>query len=73
LALEDKEIAILYYLIATRLCISVCNSAHSKKENPENEYAFISEKSAWKLLYQWLSINPIVAENHFRAAIGLTS
>ncbi len=72
LPLEDKEIAVLYYLIAARLCISVCNSAHSRKENPDNEYAFISEKPAWKLLYQWLSINPIAAQNRFRSAIGLT-
>ncbi len=73
LTLEEKEIAVLYYLIAARLCISTCNSAHSKKENPDNEYAFISEKPAWKLLYQWLSINPINAENRFRLAIGLAA
>ena len=72
LPLEEKEIAILYYLIAARLCISVCNSAHSRKENPDNKYAFISEKPAWKLLYQWLNISSIKAENHFRLAIGMT-
>jgi Ser/Thr protein kinase RdoA (MazF antagonist) len=73
LALEEKEIAVLYYLIAARLCMSTCNSAHQKKENPDNEYAFISEKPAWKLLYQWLNINPINAENRFRLAIGLAA
>ncbi len=72
LPLEEKEITILYYLIAARLCISVCNSAHSKKVNPDNEYAFISEKPAWKLLHHWITINPIVAENRFRSALGLT-
>ncbi len=72
LPLEEKEIAILYYLILARLCISVCNSAHSRKENPNNEYAFISEKPAWKLLYKWSNISPIKAENHFRSAIGMT-
>lgn len=72
LPLEEKEIAILYYLIIARLCISVCNSAHSRKENPNNEYAFISEKPAWKLLYKWSSISSIKAENHFRSAIGMT-
>lgn len=71
LALEDKEITVLYYLIAARLCISVCNTANSKKKNPNNEYAFISEKSVWNLLYNWLKINPIEAENCFRKAIGL--
>jgi len=72
LALEEKELSILYYLIAARLCISVCNSAHSKKVNPGNEYAFISEKPAWKFLNHWMNINPITAENRFRLAIGMT-
>jgi len=73
LALEEKEIAVLYYLIAATLCISACNSAYQRKRNPDNEYIFISEKPAWKLLYQWISINPINAENRFRLAIGLAA
>ena len=72
LPLEEKEITILYYLIAARLCISVCNSTHSRKENPDNEYAFISEKPAWELLRHWMNISPIEAENRFRSAIGMT-
>lgn len=71
LPLEEKEIKVIYYLIAARLLISVCNSAHSRKINPDNKYALVSEKSAWKMLYRWLSINPIAAENRFNAAIGL--
>ena len=50
LPLEEKEIAVLYYLIAARLCTSVCNSANSKKTNPDNKYASISEESAWAML-----------------------
>jgi len=72
LPIEEKEIKVLYYLIAAGLSISVCNSAHSRKINPGNKYASISEKSAWKLLNRWLSINPIAAENQFRTAIGLS-
>jgi len=71
LPLEEKEIHVLYYLIAARLCISVCNSAHSKKNDPTNSYATVSEKSAWKMIYRWLVINPIQAENAFRQAINL--
>ncbi len=70
LPLEEKELSVLYYLIAARLCVSVCNSSHSRKEYPQNEYAFVSEKPAWRLLYSLLSINPIVAENKFRSALG---
>lgn len=71
LPVEEKEIKILYYLIAARLVISICNSAHLTKLNPENSYASVSEKSALKMLYNWLKINPIAAENNFRLAIGL--
>lgn len=71
LPIEENEIKVLYYLIAARLVISVCNSAHSKKINPKNSYASVSEKSAWQMLYRWLGINPINAENTFRNAVGL--
>lgn len=71
LPLEAKEISILYYLIAARLCTSVCNSAHAKKVNPANSYASVSEQSAWKMLYRWLAINPIHVENEFRKAANL--
>ncbi len=69
--LEEKEIRILYYLIAIRLCISVCNSAYHSTINPENkEYITISEKSAWELLKNWIFINPVFVENEFRKACG---
>ena len=71
LPIEDKELQVLYYLVAARLCISVCNAAHSKLINPNNEYAYESEKSAWDMLYRWININPPTAENSFRSAIGL--
>jgi 4-aminobutyrate aminotransferase-like enzyme/aminoglycoside phosphotransferase (APT) family kinase protein len=69
--LESKELEILYYLIAARLCISVCQSAHSRTVNPENSYASISEKAAWSTLRKWVGINPIGAANIFRQAVNL--
>jgi len=71
LPIEEKEVSILYYLIAARLCISVCNAAHTKVSDPVNTYALISEEKAWAMLYRWLEINPVSAENKFREAIGL--
>ncbi len=68
LPLETKELNILYYLIAGRLCTSVCNSAQAKKTDPENVYASSSEKNAWSMLYRWLTINPIKAKNEFYKA-----
>jgi len=69
--LESKELEILYYLIAARLCISVCQSAHARKVNPKNNYASISEKSAWSTLRKWVAINPIGAANTFKKAVNL--
>ncbi|WP_422080043.1 aminotransferase class III-fold pyridoxal phosphate-dependent enzyme [Ulvibacterium sp.] len=68
--LETKELDILYYLVAARLCTSVCNSAYTKTLKPESEYITISEKPAWRLLRKWLSINPIKCRDTFRLAAG---
>lgn len=69
--LEPTEIKVLYYLIAARLCTSVCHSAHARRENPENVYATVSEDNAWSMLLHWVAINPLGAENIFRTTIGL--
>ena len=72
LALEEKEIDILYWLIAARLCTSVCNSALEKLNQPENAYVSISEKQAWDLIRKWVKINPVFARNEFRKAAGFS-
>lgn len=69
--LKEQELDILYYLVAARLCTSVCNSAYAKTLKPDSEYITISEKPAWKLLHKWIIINPIKAKNSFREASGL--
>ena len=68
--LNEQELDILYYLIAARLCTSVCNSAFAKTLKPDSEYITISEKPAWDLLHKWLAINPIKAKDSFRTAAG---
>ncbi len=68
--LKKTELELLYYLIAGRLCISVCNSAYAKIKSPESEYITISEKGAWKLLRKMLSISPMEASNAFMKAAG---
>ncbi len=69
--LEDQELEMLYFLIAARLVISVCNSAKNKKEEPNNEYLLISEKPAWNLLEKWRALSPSFAYYRFREACGL--
>lgn len=68
--LQELELNILYYLIAARLCISVCQSAHARKVDPANSYASVSEKSAWNLLYKWVGISPLEAGNAFKKAVS---
>ena len=70
LPVQEKELEVLYYLIAARLCISVCISANTRAKKGDNEYAFVSEENGWQMLYRWLAINPIAAENSFRQAAG---
>ncbi len=69
LKLTDIEVSLIYYLMTAKLCISVCNSAYSKKVNPKNKYALISEKNAWRMLKYLITISPIHAENIFRKAL----
>ena len=71
LMLQEMEIDALYYLIAARLCTSICNSSHSKKVNPKNTYTSVSEKFAVQMLHKWIAINPVHAKNRFRKAVGL--
>ena len=68
--LNDNEISLLYYLMAAKLCISVCNSAYSRKINPENKYALISEKKAWKMLKYLIKTSPEYVENIFRKVLS---
>ena len=65
-----EELSLLYYLIATKLCISVCQSANARKVQPENNYAAVSERNAWGMLRKLLTLNPIAVEQHFLKALG---
>ena len=71
LPLSQVECECLYYLIAARLCISVCNSAYATHKRPESTYITISEEGAWSLLHQWLRINPLHATGRFMEVCGI--
>ncbi|MGN6494236.1 MAG: aminotransferase class III-fold pyridoxal phosphate-dependent enzyme [Agriterribacter sp.] len=68
--LTERELDILYYLVAARLCISVTQSAYNASIETNNEHHFISESPAWDLLYQLIRINPLKAQDSFRKACG---
>ena len=56
--ITEDELAVLYPLICTRLCISVVNSAYQQQVEPHNEYLKISEQPAWSLLEQLVDVHP---------------
>ncbi|MEM9889026.1 MAG: phosphotransferase, partial [Bacteroidota bacterium] len=68
--LEEKEVEVLFYLIAARLMITVANAAYHKHQAPDNEYLFISERPAWELLEKLYVFSPDLAHYHFRSACG---
>ena len=68
--LSEKELGLLYHLIAGRLCISLTQSAFNASKDSNNEHHFITEKPALELLYKMIEINPIKAENIFKKTCG---
>lgn len=68
--LEELELKVLYYKISLRLCVSACNSAKAKKENPKNKYITHSESKVSNMLRAWIKISPYHAENRFRKVCG---
>jgi 4-aminobutyrate aminotransferase-like enzyme/Ser/Thr protein kinase RdoA (MazF antagonist) len=70
-ALTETELAVLFDLICMRLCMSVCHCVQQFRSQPANEYLLISNKPAWKLLYQLAGIHPRFACYVFRHACGL--
>ena len=65
-----SELEILYYLVAARLSITLCRSSYWLAREPEHSYMQVSAESAWQLLEQWITINPLEARNRFRKAAG---
>ena len=68
LPLQEEELALLFPLILTRLCVSVTNSAYQQTIEPDNTYLTISERSAWELLEKLEQINLNLAHYTLRAA-----
>ncbi len=69
--LHDAELAVLYYLIGTRLSIYSAMSAKAAKQDPDNTHAQIKRVAAAKLLRAWITINPLHFEDQIRIACDL--
>lgn len=69
--LMEAELALLYDLVAMRLCTSVALSAYRKTRFPDNAYLTVSETPAWAALERLAAINPRLFHYAMRAACGL--
>jgi 4-aminobutyrate aminotransferase-like enzyme/Ser/Thr protein kinase RdoA (MazF antagonist) len=69
--LTERELSVLYTVVASRLLISVTCAELNRIEHPENKYLQISDQSAWELLEKWKAIHPDLAHYAFRQACGL--
>ncbi len=61
--LKLAEVQSLYYLIALRLCTTLCNAAEAIKKEPDNEYLVISTLPAIDALKQLQKVNIQSLEN----------
>ncbi|MEZ5038561.1 MAG: aminotransferase class III-fold pyridoxal phosphate-dependent enzyme [Saprospiraceae bacterium] len=71
LPFSEDELAVIFPLIALRLCVSVINSAQNKTSDPENTYLQVSEQPAWDLLEKLRTIPAALAHYTFRHHCGL--
>lgn len=69
--LEEEELAVLFPLVAMRLCVSVANSAYNRIAQPDNDYLQVSDRPAWDMLRRMRQIPPALAHCAFRHAACL--
>jgi len=69
--LDEDEVSILFELIAARLCLSVCLSAHQGRLAPGNAYLRVSEDRAWAMLEKMAAASPSWVQGRFRHACGM--
>ncbi len=55
--MTELELSLLHNLIATRLAVSITQSTHQSRLNPENRYILQSRKPALDLLSKWLRLD----------------
>ncbi|MGO1117463.1 aminotransferase class III-fold pyridoxal phosphate-dependent enzyme [Rhodovibrionaceae bacterium A322] len=69
-ALQEEEVALLYDLVALRLCTSLCLSSKHGSEQEDNEYLLISQAPARALLADLAKMNRHFVTAVFRDACG---
>ena len=68
--LTEREIGVLYDLIAARLLLTVTIAAQNRGHYADNPYLAISEAPAWELLSAWRTLPPGLVTAVCRVACG---
>jgi 4-aminobutyrate aminotransferase-like enzyme/Ser/Thr protein kinase RdoA (MazF antagonist) len=66
----ESELEVFFPLVTLRLCLSVAMSAHRRRDEPDDAYLSISERSAWEALERLADVHPRWATYRLRAACG---
>jgi 4-aminobutyrate aminotransferase-like enzyme/Ser/Thr protein kinase RdoA (MazF antagonist) len=70
--LTEDELAVLYGLMAMRLCLSACVAVAQQAERPDHDYLGISQSSIRTALPKLAAIHPRLAHYRLREACGLS-
>lgn len=62
---QEQELDVLFYLICSRLAMSVVMSAYQHSFRPDEPYLTITARPAWAALHKLVAINPVKARNEF--------
>jgi len=69
--LRSQEIRVLYYLIALRLCTTLCNAAFAIQKEPDNDYLLVSVQPADEALKKLKAISAYSVELQLLEICGL--
>jgi 4-aminobutyrate aminotransferase-like enzyme/Ser/Thr protein kinase RdoA (MazF antagonist) len=70
--LEARELELFFECVRTRLAISLVSSARAAEQDPENQYASVSETNAWTLLDQLSLTTPAALADQIRERCGVS-
>ncbi len=69
--LSEIELEVFPYLVAARLCVSLCHSELRSKTEPGDTYQTISRVPGWNLLERLTRVHPRLITYRLRNACGL--
>jgi len=70
--LQRDEVDVLFYLICTRVCVSLIMSAKQRRLAHENDYATSDQHRLRQLLNTFISVNPALVRCRFRDVCGFS-